>query len=191
MSRSVCAANVISSSWGKNSQSFQSIPKPLFSVHCLFYISNRMQRWTTLTDFLEHSQVSFLAVSFLWFGTVKMYFLFCVLTVSPAFRSKETFGKSIFWSPQEDLRAFERGVLAQFVFPPLSHMTWCILWKQTCCLWFYFRKFSDIRVCVCLHDGVWRLIRFLPLHTWPVWHNRQSRCLGSTQGIRRSTAESN
>lgn len=80
--------------------------------------------------------------------------------------AKQTFGKSIFWSPQKDLVAFERSVLAQFVFPPLSHMTWCILWKQTCCLWFYFRKFSDIRVCVCVCtmacDGSSDFFPFIP-----------------------------
>lgn len=104
------------------------------------------------------------------------------------------------WSPENGLGVLEHRVLIQFVFPPLSHMTWCILWNQTCYLWFDFRMFSTIwkcvrvclHLCVCLsarthapvHDAVWRLIRFLPLHTWPVWHDSQSRCLGSTQGIR-------
>lgn len=126
----------------------QSIPKPPLSVHCLFLY---VQSYAVVDNpYCFSWPLSKTAVSFSWFETAKLCFLYWILTVSPAFRRKETFEKSIFWSPQEDLGAFERGVLAQFVFPPLSHMTWCILWKQTCCRWFYFRKFSDIRVCVCV-----------------------------------------
>lgn len=49
----------------------------------------------------------------------------------------------------QQVSSSEMCVLTQFVFPPPSHMTWCILWNQTCYLWFYFRMFSAIckRVC--------------------------------------------
>lgn len=84
-------------------------------------------------------------------------------------------------SYRERFRSPWTCVLTQFVFPPLSHMTCCILWNQTCYLRFNFRMFSAI--CECVHGTAWWLIRFLLLHSRPVWHDSQGRCLGSTQGI--------
>lgn len=116
--------------------------------------------WCFFFSCLENSSVFFSDLGQYKCISSTIYWLFHLL-----FR-KPTFGKSILWSPKKDLGAFECGVLAQFVFPPLSHMTRCIPWKQTWCLWFYFRKFSDIRVCVCTMacDGSSDFSPFIPGH---------------------------
>lgn len=143
-------------------------PNSLILVHCLVFVGHILSIYITIS----HSGQSLLFDVFFHKQCQKEQCLFWGLgqwNVFPVhwqfyllLKAKQTFSKAILWPPQKHLGVFEQGLLAQFVFPPLSHMTWCILWKQTCCLWFYFRKFSAIRVCVCLHDGVWRLIRFLP-----------------------------
>lgn len=144
-------------------------PKSLILVHCLVFVGHIYQYilpyaivdnpyclWCFFINSVKKNSVFFWDLG-QWNILFPVHWQFYLLL-----KAKQTFSKAILWPPQKDLGAFEQGLLAQFVFPPLSHMTWCILWKQTCCLWFYFRKFSAIRVCVCLHDGVWRLIRFLP-----------------------------
>lgn len=66
----------------------------------------------------------------------------------------------------------------------LSSLTWpdasCPTRSTTCR--FISGCFPCALVCVCvlLRDGS---SDFLALRTWLAWHNRQSRCLGSAQGI--------
>ena len=122
----------------------------------------------------------------------RMYSLYCILTISPDFRSEanlwkvnlliSTEGFGSLWTQRVSPICISTSVSHDLVYPVKADLLSVVLFQEV---------FWHSCVCVCLHDGLWRLIRFLPLHSWPVWHNRQSRCLGSTQGIRRSSAESN
>lgn len=137
-------------------------PKSLILVHCLVFVGHILSIYLTICH--SGQSLLFMMGFFLINGVKKNSGFFWNLgqwNVFPVhwqfylfLKAKQTFTKAILWPPQKDLGAFEQGLLAQFVFPPLSHMTWCILWKQTCCLWFYFRKFSAICVCV---SAWWRV----------------------------------
>lgn len=152
-----------------------------------FSISNHMQRWTIITvDDVSSSAVSKIAVSFADLGQYKcIYWPFRLLFEAKQNLWKDnhviyTEGFESLWTRRVSPICISTSVSHDPVYPVKADLLSVVLFQEV--FW---------HLCVCLHDGVWRLIRFLPLHTWPVWHNRQSRCLGSTQGIRRSTAESN